>query len=265
MTESFDKPALLENLCALALKAGDAIMKVYGEDFAVETKDDASPVTDADNLAEAIIIEGLKRIAPDIPILAEESASVGDIPADLGKRFFLVDPLDGTREFVNRTGEFTVNIALIEHDRPTHGVVYAPAIKTLYAGGPDGAVKAAVDPSGVLHQQTSINARQAPDAGLVAVASRSHRTPETDAYLETLTISDFTAAGSSLKFCLVAEGAADVYPRFGRTMEWDTGAGQAVLEAAGGRVVTHPEDTPLAYGKRARDFDNPYFIARGRD
>ena len=260
--ETNDK-ALIEALRALALEAGAAALSIYETDFAVAAKDDASPVTEADRLGEATILEGLARLAPHIPTLAEEAASEGNIP-DLGREFFLVDPLDGTREFVNRTGEFTVNIALVRDGRPALGVVYAPAIGKLYAGiaGAGAAVtRVAGRKAG---QDAPIEARPVPARGLVAVASRSHRGPETDAYLSTLDVADFAAAGSSLKFCLIAEGLADVYPRLGRTMEWDTGAGQAVLEAAGGRVVVFGEDTPLRYGKKERGFDNPHFIAWGR-
>lgn len=254
--------ALLEEMIALALRAGAEIMRVYAKDFAVEAKEDASPVTQADHLSEAVILDGLAQVAPEIPVLAEERAAAGDIPT-LGDAFFLVDPLDGTREFVSRNGEFTVNIALVRHGRAALGVVYAPALGRIYAGGAGVAFRAAVA-DGAPGPRKTIQARAAPASGLVAVASRSHRTPETDAFLKTLNIADFTAAGSSLKFCLVAEGAADVYPRFGRTMEWDTAAGQAVLEAAGGRVVAHPDGATLLYGKAARGFDNPHFIAWGR-
>ncbi|MEE2690577.1 MAG: 3'(2'),5'-bisphosphate nucleotidase CysQ [Pseudomonadota bacterium] len=250
--------SLLDEMIALALEAGAATMGVYAGKFDVSVKADASPVTQADEIAEAIILKGLAGAAPDIPVLAEESAAAGRIPT-LGRRFFLVDPLDGTKEFVSKTGEFTVNIALIEDGAPTMGVVYAPAMGRLYAASKTaGAFR--VDGDG---PRKPISARKPPAAGLVAVASRSHRNAETDEFLSKLTITDFAAAGSSLKFCLVAEGAADVYPRLGRTMEWDTGAGQAVLEAAGGRVLVHPAGDPLAYGKKARGFDNPHFIAWG--
>ena len=258
----FTDETLTETLCALALKAGAAAMEIYGRDFSAETKADVSPVTEADRLGEEIILAGLKKFAPEIPVLAEESAAAGDIPDPLGDRFFLVDPLDGTKEFITKTGEFTVNIALIENGRPSFGVVYAPAANRLYFGGPGGAWKAAVE-NNAMAQREPIRVRKAPAEGLVAVASRSHRSPETDAYLETMKVADFTAAGSSLKFCLLAEAKADIYPRFGRTMEWDTGAGQAVLEAAGGSVLAHPEGEPLRYGKKARGFDNPHFIAWG--
>lgn len=258
----FTDETLSRALCSLAVKAGAAAMEIYAREVVAETKADKSPVTEADRLGEDIILSGLAGFAPEIPVLAEESASEGKIP-ELGDRFFLVDPLDGTKEFISRTGEFTVNIALIENGKPVFGVVYAPAINKLFAGGRDGAWRAAVNAKGEIGDRQAIHVRTAPDDGLIAVASRSHRSPETDAYLETLNVADFTAAGSSLKFCLIAEGAADIYPRFGRTMEWDTGAGQAVLEAAGGRVMAHPEDVPLLYGKKARGFDNPHFIAFG--
>lgn len=254
--------SLIDAMSALALEAGAAAMGVYGRDFAVGAKDDASPVTEADRLGEEIILRGLAKVAPSIPALAEEAASEGRIP-ELGRQFFLVDPLDGTREFVTRTGEFTVNIALVRDGAPVLGVVYAPALGNLYRGGAGDGASLALIVNGRIEEVRRIAARSAPSGGLVAVASRSHRSPETDAFLETLDIADFAAAGSSLKFCLIAEGLADVYPRLGRTMEWDTGAGQAVLEAAGGRVVVFGTETPLRYGKRERGFDNPHFIAWG--
>ncbi|WDI32093.1 3'(2'),5'-bisphosphate nucleotidase CysQ [Hyphococcus flavus] len=255
---------LAQALSGYALEAGAAALEIYNTEFTADIKEDKSPVTQADRLGEEIILKGLKSFAPSIPILAEESASEGNAPDDLGNLFFLVDPLDGTREFINRTGEFTVNIALIENGRAIYGVVYAPASNIVYAGGREGAWKALVDENGALGKRSTINVRTTPSDGLIAVASRSHRSRETDEYLKTLNVADFTAAGSSLKFCLLAEGKADVYPRFGRTMEWDTGAGQAVLEAAGGSVLTHPHGEPLAYGKSARGYDNPHFIAWGR-
>lgn len=254
---------LCDALADLALKAGADIMAVYATDFDTEQKDDASPVTEADKRGEAIILAGLKEIAPNIPVLAEEAASEGHIP-ELGDEFFLVDPLDGTREFINRTGEFTVNIALVRNGKPSLGVVYAPAIGKLYGGVcGGGAWLMSISKDGAKGERTSIETEPTPDKGLIAVASRSHRSPETDDYLKTLDVADFAAAGSSLKFCLIAEGKAHVYPRFGRTMEWDTGAGQAVLEAAGGKVCVHPSGEPLGYNKTARGFDNPFFIAKG--
>jgi len=251
---------LLKEMERLAIEAGAKAMTIYAGNFAVDAKADASPVTLADQLGEEIIVAGLRAAAPAIPILAEEAASAGAIP-DLGAEFFLVDPLDGTKEFITKTGEFTVNIALVREGVAVLGVVYAPAMSKLYLGakGRGAALRmvgAGVDPA-------RIQARPAPKDGLVAVASRSHRSPETDEFLRTLKVVDFAAAGSSLKFCLIAEGLADVYPRLGRTMEWDTGAGQAVLEAAGGRVVDVETGEALRYGKKARGFDNPHFIAWG--
>ncbi|MGE0408308.1 MAG: 3'(2'),5'-bisphosphate nucleotidase CysQ [Amphiplicatus sp.] len=249
---------LLDSLIDIARQAAAEIMTIYASDFAVETKDDASPVTEADRRAETIILKGLASAAPGVPVLAEESAAAGRGPA-LGETFFLVDPLDGTREFIGRNGEFTVNIALIHRGAPVLGVVHAPATERLYAGGEDiGAFRLDL----ACAKRTAIKARR-PEGGLVAVVSRSHRTAKTDAYLQNIGATSFVEAGSSLKFCLIAEGAADIYPRLGRTMEWDTGAGQAVLEAAGGRVVVHPSGERLTYGKTERGFDNPSFVAWG--
>ncbi len=260
----------LDLMIDAALAAGAAIDAIYRTDFDAEAKGDGSPVTAADTEAEAIIEKALKAGAPDIPILAEEAASDGHIP-ELGDRFFCVDPLDGTREFLSRNGEFTVNIALIIDGRPLSGVVYAPAKAELYSGARgEGAFYLEIAPgqdrraAGHPHE---IEARSPFHKNLVAVASRSHRSPETEALLEKIGVADFTPAGSSLKFCLLAQGTADVYPRLGRTMEWDTAAGQAVLEAAGGRVMVldgESEAGPLTYGKKARGFDNPHFIAWGR-
>ncbi|HXI86009.1 MAG TPA: 3'(2'),5'-bisphosphate nucleotidase CysQ, partial [Parvularculaceae bacterium] len=246
---TIDGARLLESLIDLALEAGAAALRVYAGDFAVDAKEDASPVTAADRQCEEIILNGLSALAPEIPVLAEESAAAGRIP-DLGETFFLVDPLDGTKEFVSRNGEFTINIALVRKGRPVLGVVYAPAIGRLYAGGTGlGALRLDIGETGARGGRRAITARPVPEQGLVAVASRSHATPETEAFLKSLAVGEFAVAGSSLKFCLIAESAADVYPRLGRTMEWDTGAGQAVLEAAGGRVVVHPSGEPLSYGK----------------
>ena len=254
---------ILERLCALALAAGAKALEIYHSDFTVDEKDDASPVTEADRLGEAIILQGLSEGYPQVSVLAEESASMGEIPV-LGDVFFLVDPLDGTKEFVRKTGEFTVNIALVRNGRPLVGVVYAPAAGKLYAGSnQSGAWMRHVSDDGEAGALLPIRARRIPDVHPIAVASRSHRSPETEAYLQEIGAEDFVAAGSSLKFCLIAEGKADIYPRFGRTMEWDTAAGQAVLEAAGGSVLVHPAGAPLTYGKSDRGFDNPHFIAWG--
>ncbi|TCT13390.1 3'(2'),5'-bisphosphate nucleotidase [Tepidamorphus gemmatus] len=252
-------------LAAIALEAGAAILDVYASDFAVGHKDDASPVTEADARAEAIILKRLAEYQPDVPVIAEEAASAGQVPA-VGDRFFLVDPLDGTKEFVRRNGEFTVNIALIEAGVPVAGVVYAPALGMMAVGDRQhGAFEATLTPDTDVRQVRwrPLRTRDVPAAGPVAVASRSHRGEETEAFLARHGVVDTTSAGSSLKFVLVARGVADLYPRLGRTMEWDTAAGQAVLEAAGGIVLTL-DGAPLGYAKRERGFDNPHFVAWGR-
>ncbi len=255
---------MLKEMIALAHVAGAAVMEVYARGGDVRLKDDRSPVTEADLASERIILEGLKKIAPDIPVISEEATAEGQEPV-AGKRFFLVDPLDGTKEFLSRNGEFTINIALIEDGEPKLGVVYAPALGRLFWGqSGEGAWHAETPHDGKLASDgwRPIKARSCPDAGATVVASRSHRDAETEAWLKTRKVADLVSAGSSLKFCLLASGEADLYPRFGRTMEWDTAAGHAVLVAAGGRVDT-AEGVPLKYGKKERGFDNPGFIARG--
>jgi 3'(2'), 5'-bisphosphate nucleotidase len=247
---------LLPAVIGIARRAGAAIMAIYAEDFAVRQKDDASPVTAADEAAEAIILPALQALTPDIPVVSEEAASAGHVP-EIGRRFWLVDPLDGTREFIKRNGEFTVNIALIEDGRPVLGVVFAPALERLYAGIV-GAGAHIEDAAGT----RTIACRNPPPEGLTVVSSRSHGDPATlDAFLADYKVAAESTAGSSLKFCLVAAGAADLYPRFGRTMEWDTAAGHAVLAAAGGRVTTL-DGIDLGYGKPG--LDNPHFVAHGR-
>ena len=257
-------PEILDALSQFAVKAGHEIMAQRAGGVAVERKADASPVTAADKAAEDIILDGLSNQFPTIPVLAEEAASSGLIP-DLGSTFFLVDPLDGTKEFISDSGEFTVNIALVENTQSILGVVYAPALGKLYRGAIGvGAEKIIVTPHGCLEDPVSIAARVPDQAHITAIASRSHRSAATDSFLDEIGAAEVVSAGSSLKFCLLAEGLADIYPRFGRTMEWDTGAGQAVLEAAGGKVVEHPGGNHLRYGKEARAYDNPHFIAYGR-
>lgn len=255
-------PQLIE-LARLAQAAGQKIMEIYASDFEAKAKADASPVTEADVAAEAVILAGLAKLYPDIPVVAEEQVAAGK-QVEAGKRFFLVDPLDGTKEFISRNGEFTVNIGLIESNVPVAGVVYAPATNALYAGAADvGAFKAIITPSHPIDgsKLLPIAARSCPAKGPTILASRSHRDAETEAFIAKQKPSSITNAGSSLKFCLVAEGAADLYPRFGRTMEWDTAAGHAVLVAAGGGV-TIVDGAPFTYGKTG--FANPAFIARGR-
>lgn len=258
----------LSDLRRIALDAGREIMAIYNTDFKAAEKADGSAVTEADEVAERLIVKELQSLKDSAPILAEEAASRGEIP-DLGQRFFLVDPLDGTREFVNRTHEFTVNIALVEGGTPIAGIVLAPALNKVWIGAVgEGAFAQEIDGAKgtTTGDRTPISARPRPEASLIAVASRSHRSAETEALLSQLGVADFKPAGSSLKFCLVAEGEADVYPRLGRTMEWDTAAGQAVLMAAGGRVNVldgTEEGGPLTYGKAERGYDNPHFIAWG--
>ena len=247
---------LLNDLTPLIRDAGKVIMDIYATDFDVTQKGDASPVTAADQRAETVILAGLKRIAPDIPVVAEEAVAAGHVP-DVGARFWLVDPLDGTKEFISRNGEFTVNIALIENGRPILGLVQAPAIDRLF-GGAEGLGAWVEDKQG----RRAITTRAVPAEGLTVVASRSHGDETAlDAFLAGRTVASRTNAGSSLKLCLVAEGVADVYPRLGRTMEWDIAAGDAVLRAAGGIVKTVAGPV-LGYGKPG--FDNPHFAAWGR-
>lgn len=251
---SIDRHALAEAFCEIAERAGHEILRVYLGEFEVRNKADASPVTDADERAEQLIIESLAKIAPDIPVIAEESVAAGRVP-DIGDGpFLLVDPLDGTKEFVSRNGEFTVNIALIENARPVLGVVHLPVLGETYWTSGEG--EAWRNRGG---ERARIRCR-VPGDELVAVASRSHSNPETDEYLSRYPIKERISAGSSLKFCRIAEGVADIYPRIGRTMEWDIAAGHAVLIAAGGRVMTLDE-VPLRYGKPG--FDNPPIVARG--
>jgi 3'(2'), 5'-bisphosphate nucleotidase len=251
---------LLEALIAAAVEGGRAAFAIYRGEFVVQRKQDDSPVTAADHAAEAIILQALHRAAPAVPVVAEEQVAAGRIPHFAGE-FFLVDPLDGTKEFIERRGDFTVNIALIRAGDPVLGVVYAPAKGILFAG--DVAMKRAFRirqlPDEPLNpSREAIHVRKAPEQGITAVASRSHRTPETDEYLARFKVADLVSVGSSLKFCLVAAGEADLYPRLGPTMEWDTAAGHAVLVAAGGKVTTL-DGEPLRYGKP--DFRNPSFIA----
>ena len=252
---------LLQVMVDAARKAGDEIEAIYGAGCATQIKDDGSPVTEADHRAEAIILEALGSAYPEIPVVAEEEACAGRIP-EIGERFFLVDPLDGTRGFVNRTGEFTVNIALVEKGVATVGVIYVPDSHRLYYGEQGEGAFRSVE-GGAME---AIQVRTGPASGLTVLASRT-TAEKTAARLSHLKIAEFLPSSSSLKFCLLAEGSADLYPRYGRTMEWDTAAGQAILEAAGGRVMAlagEAEAGPLRYGKTDGNFENPFFIAWGR-
>jgi 3'(2'), 5'-bisphosphate nucleotidase len=249
-----------------ALEAGRIIMDVYRRGCPVETKADNSPVTEADQLAEEAIIAILKPHLGNMAIVAEEQVAAGIIPDTDHHPFLLIDPLDGTREFINRNGEFTVNIALIDKGTPVAGIVYAPALGVAYRGDRQGALKLVIDDNQNIMSGTAIQTR-ALTSPPVALASRSHGDKNTTAFLDEIGVCECRTIGSSLKFCLLAEGGADVYPRFGRTMEWDTAAGDAVLRAAGG-VTVLPDGSPLVYGKRNQshdsDFANPAFIAWGR-
>lgn len=247
----------------IALDAGAAILDVYEAGPSVCYKHDQSPVTEADERAEAIILERLAAAFPGIPVVAEEAVTAGRVPDINGGRFFLVDPLDGTKEFINRRNDFTVNIALIEGNVPIAGIVYAPAQRCAYVADGGRAQKLVLGQAFAVEERQMIRVRTRGER-LTAVASRSHGSSETEAFLVGHGVTDCTSVGSSLKFCLLAEGKADVYPRFGRTMEWDTAAGDAVLRAAGGSVV-RLDGARLLYGKTRQDgdsdFANPHFIA----
>ncbi len=263
-----DDDDLLAAQRLIAERAGKVILGYYvaAEEIEVRAKADASPVTDADEAAEEFILEALAKLTPEVPVVSEEAASAGHFPDVSAGRFWLVDPLDGTKEFISRNGEFTVNIALIEDGVPVAGVVHAPALAMTWAGAKDAAA-----PNGETGRATfsetdkpdmAIAARAIPEEGALVVASRRHGSgAELETFLADYKVADRVSAGSSLKFCLVATAKADLYPRFGRTMEWDTAAGHAVLRAAGGRVET-TDGRPLTYAKPG--FENPHFIAYGK-
>ena len=243
----------------LAIKAGERIMEIYeADDFDVKTKSDDSPVTAADEAADALISAGLQAAFPEVALVTEEQAQSHLVSATT---FLIVDPLDGTKEFIKRRGDFTVNIALVQDGVPVRGVVYAPARGRMFytdSTGRSVEEQGPFDPDTV-GTTTPISVGKPNNEALMVVASKSHRDAATDTYIEKYAVKDLTSAGSSLKFCLVATGEADIYPRLGRTMEWDTAAGHAVLGGAGGHVVRFDDHTPLAYGKP--EFANPFFIA----
>jgi 3'(2'), 5'-bisphosphate nucleotidase len=248
--------ALLQPLVEVARRAGSEILSVYATDFDVRHKADRSPVTDADLKAEGIIVAALEALSPGVPIVSEEAASESAAP-EVGHRFWLVDPLDGTREFVQRSDEFTVNIALVQDGQPILGLIYAPALARLY--GASHGTGSFVEADG---HRRPIRCRQAPPGGLAVVTSRSHQAPGAwQALLPGRTVASHATAGSSLKFGMVASGEADAYPRTGRTWEWDTAAGHAIVSAAGGRVIDAAGEE-LRYGKPG--FLNPAFVACGR-
>ncbi|UWQ22976.1 3'(2'),5'-bisphosphate nucleotidase CysQ [Jannaschia sp. W003] len=250
---------MMIELRRLAIRAGERIMEIYeGDDFEVRSKSDASPVTEADEAADAIISDGLRAAFPKAAVVTEEQSATHDLSV---MDFFIVDPLDGTKEFVQRRGDFTVNIAWVRDGVPVAGVVYAPAKGRLFRTTPQGG---AVEEEGPFDGDSMsagrpVSVRDSDNDALLVVASKSHRSPELEDYIGRYAVADSKAAGSSLKFCLVATGEADIYPRLGPTMEWDTAAGDAVLRAAGGQVVRAEDLQPLRYGKAG--FRNPHFIA----
>lgn len=249
---------LVTPVSEIVRRAGRRIMEIYERGFEVQRKEDDSPVTEADQASEDIILPALAALTPDIPAVAEEAVAAGHVPDISGGVFWLVDPLDGTKEFIHQRGDFTVNIGLVMAGQPCFGVMGAPARDRVYAGVVAGAATLAENDA----PPVAITARPAPAEGLTVVASRSHGDEaRLAAYLAPLAVHDRVNAGSALKFALIAAGEADLYPRFGRTMEWDTAAGHAILLAAGGAVET-VDRAPLTYGKP--DFANPHFIAFGR-
>jgi 3'(2'), 5'-bisphosphate nucleotidase len=251
---------MIESVLEIAAKAGEAILEIYRQDFSVETKSDNSPLTQADKNANAVIVEGLKKIAPSIPVISEENKLTAYAERKDWTQCWIVDPLDGTKEFIKKNGEFTVNIALVEHGEPVLGVVHVPAQGiTYYAEKSKGSYKLQDG------NRIKLKIRElAVDGTLKIVGSRSHQTPELLEYVEQQKKNygrvDFVAAGSSLKFCLVAEGIADVYPRLGPTMEWDTCAGQIVATEAGAEVLRYDTMQPLRYNRE--DLLNPFFIVK---
>lgn len=251
-----DMERLVSELTPAMYEAGKVIMEIHGRKISSRIKADGSPVSEADEAAEAILLPALAKAAPDIPVVSEENASSHEMAASA--LFFLVDPIDGTKEFLKPDGKgsFTVNIGLVQNNAPIMGLVYAPAFDALYVGIV-GHLAAKITADG----KEILTVRDVPATGAVAVASASHRDQATNDWLETHQIHQTKSIGSSLKFCLLADGQADVYPRFGPTMEWDTAAGDAVLRAAGGRVMT-TDYAPYLYGKPS--YRNTAFIASGK-
>jgi 3'(2'), 5'-bisphosphate nucleotidase len=259
----FDGSALIP----VVLEAGRVQLRYHRCNVPVMSKSDETPVTCADQESEAVILAGLAKLAPDIPVVAEEEAAAGRLP-EIGRTFFLVDPLDGTREFIAGRAEFTINIALVDTGVPVFGLVYAPVTGDLFMTSPDGRAMFVnvgqpdrLD-APVVTDMAPIHVRRPPADGLVAAVSFSHMNAETEAILAQFQIAARRQAGSSLKFCMVARGEADIYPRVGRTFEWDTAAGHAVLRAAGG-TMTKLDGSPFMYGKAAEKFLNPDYIAWG--
>lgn len=243
----------------LAIQAGEKIMEIYNsDDFEVKLKGDESPVTIADETADKLIFAGLRAAFPDAPIVTEEQSDTHDEQANT---FFIVDPLDGTKEFIHRRGDFTVNIAYVVDGNPVMGVVYAPAKGRLFYTDENGksVEEMGAHDANTVGEVKPISVSTPNQEALIVVASKSHRDQALEDYIAKYEVADSRAAGSSLKFCLIATGEADIYPRVGRTMEWDTAAGHAVLSGAGGHVVRYDNHAPLTYGKPI--FENPFFIA----
>ena len=268
MSESFTE--LVEALLPSVLAAGAETMRHFRSGVQTETKADGSPVTLADQAAEKILLAGLAAAAPGVPVVAEEAMAAGEAPS-LDASFFLVDPLDGTREFINGRNEFTINIGLITNGVPRFGIIYAPALSKLYLTlADDHAATAILDPKAGTRSLADLDTkrlhtrRSSPGSAMTIVASRSHGSEALESWLAGVNVAGRANIGSSLKFCLVAAGEADVYPRFGPTMEWDTAAGHAIAAAAGG-IVTQTDGTPLVYGKLESDFLNPGFIVWNSD
>lgn len=265
---TIDFPSLAENLLPAVIAAGVAQMRLYESGVTVMQKADSSPVTAADRESEALLLDGLWHAARGVPVIAEESMALGEVPPR-GSTFFLVDPLDGTREYLNHNGEFTINIGLVVGNAPVFGMIYAPALGALYVTlGEHRAVEAHIPLHGNAAKLSAtplqeLRTRVPNIDALTVLESRSHRTAETEAFLADYAVTEVKRAGSSLKFCRIARGDADFYVRLGPTKEWDTAAGQAILEAAGG-VVTTLEGTRLTCGHADADYFNPHFVAWGR-
>ena len=267
MTIDADR-GLLEALLPVVLAAGRIEMNYFDAGVEVQTKADATPVTVADHEAEVVLVDGLHKVAPGVPVIAEESVAAGKIP-ETGNEFFLVDPLDGTRAFIANKPDFTINIGLVRDNQPIFGIIYAPALGKFFATlSPEDAVEADIAPDSQGERLSDYTfrpllARDPDPNALVAFTSRSHAAHDTDEFLNRLPITETKKASSSLKFCLIARGDADLYARLGQTSEWDTAAGQAILTAAGGSVTTL-DGAPLAYGKRSEGYINPHFVAWAR-
>jgi 3'(2'), 5'-bisphosphate nucleotidase len=263
-----DYPGLVDALLPAVLAAGRIEMKHFKSGVVVETKADETPVTIADREAEAALVEGLKYAAPGVPVIAEEAVAAGRVP-EIADAFYLVDPLDGTRAFINSSPEFTINVGLVEYGKPVFGIIYAPALDLLFATlAPDQAVEVKIAPDADVStleqcELKPLHGRDPDPKALTAFASRSHAAETTEAFLSRLPIVEKRKASSSLKFCLIARGEADLYARLGQTSEWDTAAGQAILQAAGGSVTT-VDGKELSYAKKEGGFANPHFVAWAR-